>query len=67
MNEWLFLVWFAVIPIIAYMDYLIFRNNFKGTFGVEPTWNYWLFPTFVELVMFFAGMGMMFMYLKATA
>jgi hypothetical protein len=66
-NEIFLLLWVAILPIIAYMDMVVFRKAFKAEFGLEPKWTYWLVPTFMEMMMFFAGCGMMFFYLKVAA
>jgi hypothetical protein len=65
-NEIYLFLWVACIPVIAYMDMLVFRKAFIAEFGLEPKWTYWLVPTFMEIMMFFAGCGMMFFYLRVV-
>lgn len=58
------LIWVAIIPIIAYVDYLVLRGAFESEYGVKVKWTYWIVPTFMEMMMFFAGAGMMYFFLK---
>jgi hypothetical protein len=46
------------IPIIALFDYHLFKRASRCTkCGQELPWGYYIIPTFLEIFMFFAGIG----------
>ena len=60
----LILAFLMATPIIAYCDYLVLRSAFEADYGVKVKWTYWIIPTFMEIIMFLAGGGLMWWMLK---
>jgi hypothetical protein len=59
MNDLSFLIWMIpAIPIIAVVDYFVYKSAMENEIKVHGvTWKLWVIPTFLELMMFFAGYG----------
>lgn len=45
----------VLIPLTAYLDYLLLKENYRKITGGNPGKWFWIWPCFLEIMLFNAG------------